>query len=170
MAGSTCSAFTSSNGMGNFCSRSGFTATDSAMSRYLLKYYPYCLYCRIGFRAERAISRAEARVWLGGLGESQNFLPDAAGFRRLGEHWVALLAAEGLAELRHVRDSAVDPEAGWRVRISLRGHPQLLFAAILTPNLAETEEEALFCAVSIQLRRGLAGHRQTVHEREVGKS
>jgi hypothetical protein len=81
-----------------------------------------------------------------------------------------LLAAEGLAELRHVRDSAVDPEAGRRVRISLRGHAQFLFAAILTPNLAETEEEALFCAVSIHLRRRLAGHGQTIHERQIGKA
>ena len=53
-----------------------------------------------------------------------------------GHHGLAGLAAESLAEFRHVLHHAVYPELPWRVRIGLHLQPELFGAGAAAPALS----------------------------------
>src|SRR6202023_430439 len=81
--------------------------------------------------------------------------PGPAAFLR--RHRGPGLALEGLLELGHVDDRAVDPVAAWGMRV----RPHVLALAfgggVAAPDLGEAEEEALLRGESVERQARLAG-------------
>src|SRR5436305_14890713 len=86
--------------------------------------------------------------------------PDPAGV--LANNLAAGGAVEGLLELGHVGDDAVDPVAAGGVGVGLGAQLGALLGGGLAPDLAPAEEEALLGgeAVARGFRRGLEGFLQ----------
>src|SRR5260221_11986154 len=75
------------------------------------------------------------------LTELASPLPDAAGV--FVDHGGALLAPEGLLELRHVGNGVVDAILGERVRVGEDQSAESFWAHLVTPTVAVREEETL---------------------------
>src|SRR5438105_15784301 len=87
-------------------------------------------------------------------------LPDLAALRLGAHHRVADLALEGLGELRHVRERAVDAEAAQGVLVTLRDEALVLRRGLLGPDLRPPQEEALLRREAVDVGGpGLAGER-----------
>src|SRR5258708_13280959 len=69
-------------------------------------------------------------------------LPHLTGLRS-AHHWRAVVATEGLGELRQVGHDAVDAVLAGRVGVGEGIHPQVLDALILAGPLREADKEAL---------------------------
>src|SRR3974390_1540984 len=97
------------------------------------------------------------REQVNGLATTTQALPNSAG--GFANHRRIRLAAEGLCELGHVRDDAVDAPAVVGVFVAERLQAGLLWSFIHAPDLGVANVEALFGSVAFDgLLREVAQH------------
>src|SRR5580693_442940 len=87
--------------------------------------------------------------------ESRVTSPHMAGVR--AHHGLSGLAAPSLLEFRHVLYHAVDAILPGRVRVDADPHTRELGTLLLAPHSSESQEEALFRSVAVDLLSLFAG-------------